>query len=775
MKCYAHSHKIFEEHNWEPVIEHLKLVAERSAAFGGAFGSEEECRLAGLLHDLGKYGKLFQLRIRGQEKRIDHWSLGAWAAFTKAKANGFASAFAIQGHHLGLQRASLDAMRALNPPRLQGPNGHPLGLRLSAPDEGEVLAALADDGCVVPELWTTGYDQCAMTEEKHAAAAMLDLRMLFSTLVDADFLETEAFMDSDMPGTRRYRASPLPLNEATALAALNRHLASLRKKSTASPDVLAVRDDLLCACESVAAQGPGLFSLTAPTGSGKTLAMLAFALRHAAKNSLRRIIVVIPYLTIIEQTAKEYRGIFKGVIPEGELERYILEHHSLSATRLMEDGGNDDPDEQEESRVRVRLAAQNWDAPIIITTSVQMLESLFSNRPSACRKLHRLAQSVILFDEVQTLPLGLAVPTLATLSRLSERYGSTVVFATATQPAFGHLDSHVSRFCLGGWKPEEMAKDHPRMFRKLKRTRVQWPDNLDNGIAWADLVQSMTAERQFLCIVNLKRHAVELMQSIGLQGEDGRFHLSTNMCPAHREKVLHDVRKCLTGGTPCRLISTQCVEAGVDVDFPAVYRAFGPLDSIAQAAGRCNRNGTMAEGVVHVFLPEDERYPGGEYQRAAQVTKHMLRECAGTGLDINKPEVFQEYFKRLYDLAQPEGQRPELTEAILSQNFAETAKHYRIVEKDAVNLLVPFEKDTFEGLAQAARNEGFTRNWVQLARPYAVGVFRPQTDSVLFACMEPIRIGRGRNASNVEDWFIYRGKYDQTLGLTPESAPVWIG
>ncbi len=774
---FAHSHKDWPQEDWEPVIEHLQFVAKRAAEFGAVFGAKEECEFAGLLHDIGKYGQLFQKRIRGKESQIDHWSLGAWAAFSLAKKKGFATAFAIQGHHLGLQTASMDAMRALHPPKLQNPTCHPLGLKLSASDEVEVLAALEGDGGGVPKLQKTIYDYRAMTEEACTAAAMLDLRMLFSTLVDADYLETEAFMTAKAPRTRRYRLPSLPLKEIVALAELKRHIDHLRIKSTASLNVLGVRDDLLNACETASMQVPGIFTLTAPTGSGKTLAMLAFALNHAAQKELRRIVVVIPYLTIIEQTAKEYRRIFKDLIPEEDLNRYILEHHSLSETHARDDRHNEDPDEQDESRSRPRLLAENWDAPIIITTSVQLLESLFSNRPSACRKLHRLAQSVILFDEVQTLPLGLVVPTLATLSQLSQRYGSTVVFSTATQPAFRHLDKHVECFCQAGWKPEEIVKDNPHMFQTLKRTLVKWPDTLDKGVSWTELTRQMAKTRQFLCIVNLKRHAVELMQAMKPYEEDGLLHLSTNMCPAHREKVLDEVRSRLTVAAPCRLISTQCIEAGVDVDFPVVYRAFGPLDSIAQASGRCNRNGILTEGVVHVFIPEDEGYPSGEYQRAAQVAKCMLREkiSAGMQLDINEPDVFQKYFEQLYDLAQPEGQKAELIEAIRGQNFVETSKYYRLIEKDTINLLVSYDKIIFAELAQAVRACGLTSKWIQDARPYVVSVFRPSADVVLFQCLESIMVGKGRKTVSADDWFIYHGKYDPQIGLIPESASVWIG
>jgi CRISPR-associated helicase Cas3 len=485
---------------------------------------------------------------------------------------------------------------------------------------------------------------------------MLDVRMLFSALVDADFIETEAHFNATPDGSKGYREPGPSLQADKVFPLLVSYLGQLAANSCASPEVNRLRRDLLAACLEAATLPQGLFTLTAPTGAGKTLSMLAFALRHALEHGLRRIVTVIPYLSIIEQTVREYHKVFALHFSAKYAEQYVLEDHSLAGTREGDRIRRGEPDTQTEAEEKRRYLAENWDAPIIVTTSVQFFESLFANRPSACRKLHRLARSVILFDEVQTFPVQLAVPSLATLSRLVERYGATVVFATATQPAFAHLDEFVRNYCVRGWQPQEIAKPDLRLFERGRRTRVAWP-RLEKKTSWAELADQLSQHGQALCVVNLKRHAIQLFDELKRLQLDGLFHLSTNMCPAHRGVVLDEVRQRLAKGMSCHLISTQCVEAGVDVDFPVVFRALGPLDAVAQAAGRCNRNGRAETGIVHVFLPKEEEasaYPDGTYRQAASVCRLFLSKYGAPRMDIHVPELFEEYYRELYDLSRPQ-------------------------------------------------------------------------------------------------------------------------
>jgi len=748
----------------EPLARHLSRVAERAAQFAAPFGGSEEARLIGLLHDLGKYGEKFQRRLRGEEHHIDHWSAGSWIALKKFKS--ISAALAIHGHHQGLYRADKDSLRELEPKRLA--LQHPLNLTLSESDTSLLLERLTADELLLPGSVAPLYGA-----PQNSASAMLDIRMLFSALVDADFLETEAHFGVASDGTAFCRPAGPALRPREAFAALQDHLEILRRKSDASEEVRKMRNDLLAACVQAADRSPGLFSLSAPTGSGKTAAMLAFALRHAIAHDFQRIVVVIPYLSIIDQTAKEYREIFGTRFGE----HYVLEHHSLAGTRGTDekDGKHDSEDDAARS---ARLLAENWDVPLIITTSVQFLESLFASKPSSCRKLHRLAKSVILFDEVQTLPSRLAIPTLASLSRLAERYGSTIVFATATQPAFSHLDASVSESGNRGWRPAEIASPRVNLFSRVRRTRVHWPAS-DKKTSWEELAAQLAQYSQALCVVNLKKHAIELLGLLKDKGTKNLFHLSTNMCPAHRKKVLSVVETLLKSARPCRLVSTQCIEAGVDLDFPVVYRAFGPLEAIAQAAGRCNRSAQRERGEVFVFLPDVPEgkvaYPSKTYQQAASVCAMLLKDRGVPGMNIEDPSLFKTYYRKLYDLAGSANPAKDLTEAIQRQDFGEVARAYMVIDQDAINILVPYDAATFQRLAADARQRGLSATWIRRARDHTVSTYRPVPNATIWNFLDPVPIARKEVSS---EWFIYlkADHYDRDLmGLVPDQSPeVWL-
>jgi len=760
---WAHSNKAGKK---ELLAEHLKLVSERADQYAGAIGASDEARVAGLLHDLGKYGELFQRRLEGKEVGIDHWSAGAWEALVKLKDKGIASALCIQGHHIGLQIGSKEYLGKLNPRLLQ--TSHPLSLRISEADSDKLLEYFQNDGLTLDTMDVI--NSSVYRWGINNSASMLDIRMLFSALVDADFIETEAWFQMDETGRRKYRQAGPSLEPEKAFLHLQAYLDDLAKRSEASGRVNQMRLDLLKACHEASQFPQGLFTLTAPTGSGKTLAMLAFALAHAVKNGLRRIVIVIPYLTIIEQTARAYRQVFEPYFPPNVFDRYFLEHHSLSDIRVA-----DNKQEIEDEDYQRRQLTENWDAPIILTTNVQFLESLFANRPSACRKLHRLAGSVILCDEVQTMPASLAIPTLATLSHLAERYHSTIVFATATQPAFSHLSEFVKTHCQNGWTPREIVPPALDLFGRARRTKINWLQS--ESISWSELVNKLAKHKQVLCVVNLKKHARALFNELKQMGAHNIFHLSTNMCPAHRQVVLNKVRQLLTEGERCYLISTQCVEAGVDIDFPVVYRAMGPLEAIAQAAGRCNRNGNLpSKGEVFVFRPmqgdKERLYPDDTYAQAASVTEVLLRQLGTGKMEIDSPELYQMYYQRLYSFARPEEHKPELIEAIKRQDFVDVARNYRVIEQDTINVLVPYDRYVYSRLRSEVLNNGLTRDWIHRAIPYSVSLFRRQMDK-LRQSLETIIIS-GENDST--EWYIYRKEddYDKETGLNPSEAPLAI-
>lgn len=737
--------------------EHLRCVRDLAGAFGEPLGLRSEARLAGLLHDLGKYGQRFQARLRGEVHGIDHWSAGAWIAVVSHRAP--AVAWAIHAHHIGLQAFDADALRALEPARLA--THHSRGLTLSDPDPARFVEQLRADG-LEPETPGAG---SALGHVGDRPGTQLDLRLLFSCLVDADFLDTAAHFEGDAQGKRARQAGPT-LDAARALAVLERHVAALEQASHADERVRGLRADLWQACLDAGARPERLWTLTAPTGAGKTLAMVGFALRQALTHGLRRIVVVIPYLSIIEQTVAVLRAIFEPTFGP----HFVLEHHSLA--RVGDRAWRDDEEEDERRR---RLLAENWDAPLIVTTSVQALESLFANRPAACRKLHRLAGSILLFDEVQTLPLDLIVPTLAALSHLTERHGSRVVFATATQPAFSALDPAVRELERRSWAPREVVPVEARLFERLRRTRVRWP-RPGARATWDTLANELSCVQQALCIVNLRRHAVDLIEALRARlGPEALFHLSTSLCPTHRREMLDRVRQRLARGATCRLVSTQCVEAGVDIDFPAVWRAMAPLDAIAQAAGRCNREGRLDAGVMTVFEPQDDghAYPTPAYEAAARLTRVLLERAGTDGLDLDDPASFTRYYEELFDL-RGLAATGKLSEAIRARDFPTIAKLYRLIPEDRVNVLVPYEPRRYDELLEQAHARGANAAWFRDAQAHAVSVFRkgrPEDDPDL----APVPLA-GRVSS--DEWFYLAraARYDRLLGLRPpERGGFWIG
>ena len=768
-KIFAHSAN--DAGRWHPLAQHLTGVANLSGEFAGNIPWHDEVRLAGLLHDLGKYADRFQARLQGQDSGLDHWSQGAWLALSEHRS--IAAALAIQGHHIGLQQGNPDALRRMNPLTLS--QNHPLRLELSHSDVSALRKKAESDGLVFEKPAATALS----AQIEYAVTSMLDVRMLFSCLVDADFLDTEAHFNGDANG-KRFRPEGPKLDTESALFALDNFMSTaIRNCSHADENVLQVREMLWQEVVNASSASTGLFTLTAPTGSGKTLAMLKFALEHARANRhLKRIVLVMPFLTIIEQTARIYRAIFKE-FPEN----FVLEHHSLAGLGSEITTTDAEEGQQNIGERQRRLLSENWDAPIVLTTNVQLLESLFSNRPSSCRKLHNLMDSVILFDEAQSLPQHLAVPTLAALSHLSTAYHSSVMFATATQPAFDTLHLAVAKESSVGWKPYEIAPGHPDMFRQLERVKVSWPENGEKT-SWDALAVRLCDATQVLCVVNLKRHAARLLEA--LKNEDDVFHLSTNQCAEHRRAILETVRIRLKAGQPCRLISTQCVEAGVDLDFPLVYRALAPLESIAQAAGRCNREGRMNMrgelGEVVVFEPDEDegwrrRYPTFTYSQGAEKTRSLLNAHHGN-LNINDPVLYREYYQQLYDLTKPASQSQELREAITARDFVEVARLYKLIDQDAIQILVPWadKLDEFTSLSDEAEQKGITAQWMRRAQGLAVSIFRPKTGHPAGSVLIPAKLKRGGVS---DEWFILQDPqstyYHAIRGLQlPQSEQIFI-
>lgn len=676
---FAHSTPTKDQSDWQPLAEHLLAVGQMAAERAAPFGGQQLAQIAGLLHDVGKYTDEFQRRINGDLIRVDHATRGAILALERYDQRGHLLAYGIAGHHAGLANGLDSGERT------------PLQDRL----KGQGLPALLEQWqqeIQLPEL--TELPPIKGVKGRAFFQQAFLVRMLFSCLVDADYLDTEAFYQRVEKRPSLRPTHPPALSELRT--ALNDYLAGFTADST----VNRIRADILAHVREQAECSPGLFSLTVPTGGGKTLASLAFALDHAIRHGLRRIIYVIPFTSIVEQNAAVFR---KALGALGE--QAVLEHHSAFS---------DDLSKNRQSREKLRLAMENWDKPIIVTTAVQLFESLYANRPARCRKLHNIAGSVIILDEAQTLPLKLLRPCVAAIDELALNYRCSPVFCTATQPAL-----HAPEFRGGLQGVRELAPNPPQLFQQLARVQVRQVGVLSDEA----LQQHMAAREQVLCIVNNRRHARALYESIA--GKDGARHLTTLMCARHRSQVLAEVRQRLREGLPCRLVATSLIEAGVDVDFPCVLRAEAGLDSIAQAAGRCNREGrrVLEESEVLVFQTENPDWKApSELLQFAQIAREVLRNTQGDPL---APEAITRYFQQLYwQKGELELDKADLLGQIESKRlegipFEMLADKFRMIDSVQCPVIIPFDKDSKDALKQLEFAEGCGELARQL-QPYIV-------------------------------------------------------
>lgn len=647
---YAHSLRGAPVSEWQPLLCHLENTAELAGEFARLFAPGWG-HIAGLWHDAGKYQRAFQEYIHQDpdahvSTRVDHSSVGALIA-RERKAPLLA--FVIGGHHGGL------------------PNADDLSARLET--KKALLQQARDDGlppgveaqeAVIPLWLQTVQDRASLS---------LWTRFLFSALVDADFLDTERFYAGGKE--RELGARPSLSDLKSRLDAhLDRNFTGADRTS-----VNEMRARVLDACRKAAVLDPGAFTLTVPTGGGKTLASLAFALDHAVQHQLSRVIVVIPYTSIIEQTAQTYRGALG--------DDAVLEHHT-----------NVDPGKETPAN---RLASENWDAPIVVTTSVQFFESLYANRTSRCRKLHRIANSVVVFDEVQTFPVNLLVPVRHVLRELTAHYGATTLLCTATQPAL-----------LEGAR--EIVPEPQKEFASVAgRFEILMPPS-EEATSWDVLAEELRAHEQAMVIVHRRDDAQRLAE---LAGEDC-LHLSARMCAAHRSVVLDEVKRRLRAGETCRLVATQLVEAGVDVDFPEVYRAFAGADSLAQAAGRCNREG-QGLGRLHVFFAPSKP-PRGILQTAEREARIMWHEGI---LDLTVPQTFTEYFSRLYRSAELDTRRVMAAERV--QRFAEVAELFKMIPETGEQVVSPY--GDWERWVADIRRNGISRERMRKLQRFLVNLY----------------------------------------------------
>ncbi|MCA1986815.1 MAG: CRISPR-associated helicase Cas3' [Desulfovibrio sp.] len=589
--------------------KHLEQTAELAREFAEAFQAGPWGEAAGLLHDLGKCSPEFQHYLRDQNSNRrrrggDHASCGAQWAWEQWGPPGKLLAACIAGHHGGLPNGcdnNGSDLRTRLTRRVHRCTPEDLGLQIAPP--GVLPLGTAQPAFSIPFF----------------------VRMLYSCLVDADFLDTERFLN---PAQHQARAGWAPLQELA-----ERFFPRLESMTTLTARqhpsrVNTLRAQVLDDCLAAAPLPPGLFTLTVPTGGGKTLSSMAFALRHALTNGLRRIVYVIPYTSIIEQNA----DVFREYLGQDDA---VLEHHSAYELDALDE---DESTASYAAARRHRLAAENWDAHVIATTAVQFFDSLFAHKPSRCRKLHALAKSVIILDEAQMLPPPLLRPCIAALQELTQHYGASIVLCTATQPAL--LKREDFRHGFPQHQVREIVRDREALHRDLRRTRLEWAGELSDDA----LEERLAPHPQALLIVNTRSRARELFRK--LSHREGCRHLSATMTPTHRSLVLDEIRQRLREGQPCLVVSTSLIECGVDADFPTVFRELTGLDSVAQAAGRCNREGRSAElGVVVLFRPEAGLPRHGDLRQRAAITEEVLRLHSE---DPFSPSAVDHYFRQLF-------------------------------------------------------------------------------------------------------------------------------
>ena len=723
----AYAHSPDPSGQWHDLQVHLRGTAERARTFAAPFGGGDVAEVLGLWHDIGKFHPAWQAylqastdnpRLRGTGP--EHKLAGAILAAEHPVLRSLA--LVIAGHHGGLPAAA--DLRA----RLEG-------------DDGGAAARLALQLAreAMPDLETVAR---RLTREQSVPAAIAGggrqafehyVRMVFSALVDADFLDTEQHFD-------RGRSAVRTRADSTAADLLDLLLADQRTRFPGTSDLMGnARCEVFEACLSSAAHPPGWFRLAVPTGGGKTRAGLAFALRHAALHGLRRVVVAVPFVSITEQTAEVYRDIFRAA--EDDI---VLEHHSA----FQESGIQDD--DVSAGVTWSRVAAENWDAPVVVTTTVQLLESLFAHRPSRVRKLHNLAGSVVILDEVQSLPAHLLEPTLQMLDNLVRDYGVTVVLSTATQPAFEVLPA------FAAFAATDIVPHPDRLYSALQR--VEYEMRLDRKQPWEEVAGWLRDDHQALAIVNTKADAIALLEALD---DPTAVHLSTLLCGIHRRDAIAEMKRRLGAGERCVVVSTQVVEAGVDLDFPAVYRALGPLDAIVQAAGRCNREGNLPGwGRVVVFDPAEGGLPRGSYRVGAEQAQRFLRQDRA---QLDDPDTLERYYRALLPLLDTDARG--IQERRDQFDYPEVAARYQLIEDDTESVVVT-TYGTVEQQAEAAQlveeargARGNPRQVMRALQPFVVSLRRHQAERLRSrGAIEPLVPGLG----------VWRGEYNPVRGLVVE-------
>ncbi|MBF9071889.1 CRISPR-associated endonuclease Cas3'' [Streptacidiphilus fuscans] len=712
--------------------EHLRGSAALASAFGEVFGAGELAEYLALVHDVGKgscawqSGLVDRAEAGGGSVGVPHKEAGAWLA---AQHAGVPFAAVVQGHHGGLPgfQELLDLLAELKGGSHQ--------------DQGLIEEAITRVEALVPQIRPAGRVPLPkwLVERNQNARLDLDLllRMLFSCVVDADFLDTGAHF----AGTT---ASPGESADMRALVARFEERRGRMLRQRAASPVDAVRQHVYEQAVTGAADKPGMYVLHVPTGGAKTLASAGFALHHAAAHGLRRVVVAVPFVSITQQNAQVYRE----MLNPGELGEWpvVLEHHS--SVDLDDDY----------TAVWARTAAENWDAPFVVTTTVQLFESLFARKPAAMRKLHRLAGAVIVLDEVQALPDRLLVPILSGLRGLVERFGATVVLASATQPDFWALAQ------LDGTPRRQLVADPAQLFSALRRVSYEW--RMGPDVTWESMAEEIVGSGvQTLTVVNTTKDAALLHRLLQEHASGLVLHLSTRMTAGHRCEAIEQVRALLASGEHVHVVSTQLIEAGVDVDFPRVFRAWAPAESLQQAAGRCNRDGRLVRGVVVVFQPQEAGQPTDAAYKAAMAATQAL---FGPGLhDPDDLQALGAYYPMRYALQgggeartmgapidglREKGEFPAVTEAFAMIDDGHT--------QPVVVIRCEEDREAIEaGIAALRSPYPAGPESLRRLQPHTAALPRHEAEQALASGLADHVIG---------DLLVWRGPYDPLRGLDPQ-------
>lgn len=693
-KYYAHRKEVNGLLEWEDLIDHLESTAQLAADNAEPFGCSAAARAAAYAHDGGKATKAFQARLAGCPERVDHSTLGAQLIFRRysKKDSSLAKllAFPVAGHHCGLPDGGTLADTTSLSYRLKKALPEPIDPEV----EAELISRLP-----------ASVDLPSWHKNSGFTSAFL-IRMLYSCLTDADFLETERFMEPDKFSTRGSADDIKSLHSR-----FSSFISSLQSRGKLS-SVNRIRTRVYNDCIAAVTGAPkGAFSMTVPTGGGKTYASFGTGVTHAEENDMRRIIYVIPYTSIIEQTGDALRRAVGDAA--------VLEHHSNFDALKKADA--------EQAR-KWDLAAENWDAPVVVTTSVQFYESLFGNKPGACRKLHNIANSVIILDEAQMIPVEYLKPILTALGELIVHYGCSVILCTATQPEIGEYLPVIDPSTGERLAIRELVPDPAALQDELKRVKVQYCGELSDK----DVVKRMMGKEQALAIVNTRRHALAIYNALPKDGSS--FHLSSAMCPAHRKQVLSEIKTRLKSGKPCRVVSTQLIECGVDVDFPVVLRSMAGLDSIAQAAGRCNREGNLPYGDVYVFDTTNKLgVPSGWLKTTANYGRMALCKHISDPLSV---DAMRDYFRQIYSANKRKLDKKDIIrrfeERALTFNFPleSVARDMKIIEDAGRSIVIPWDSEAEELMDDIRAGRG---NWTTTRRlqRYTVNVWNKAVDAML--------------------------------------------